>query len=95
MLMSPVQGRNRPMFEDPSNCPCLLVPVLRIMSVLLHAVETGTMLNGHLAPLFVFHVTCLGRILVMLLRDHVKNDHILSRWKEPSSESEPRSKKLR
>ena len=55
-----------------------------VMSMLLYAGETWTLLDAHLAPLSVFHMTYLRRILGIALRDHVKNDQFVSCCKQPS-----------
>ena len=66
-----------------------------VMSVLLYAGETWTLLNKHLGPLSVFHMRCLRRICGISLLDHTPNQDILSKCETFSVDSQLRHKRLR
>ena len=65
------------------------------MSVLLYGRENLNIAVKALAPLTMFQLNCLRRILGISVKDHVANVDILSQCQVPSVESQLASKRLR
>ena len=73
----------------------LEVYVTVVLSILLYACETWTVLDQHVKRLEVFHMRCLRNICGVSLRDHVRNATILKRCSLPSIASTLRHRRLR